>query len=110
MLDSMACAFTTPESMEVAVAQGLRQLFSTSTPLNEMAEKVRNFNTLRQQQGFEPDQPTVMLWLYCTEDEDDVAYGEYCFEQYGAEAGFTTGSETRRRLTASRATSAMRHR
>ncbi len=85
LLARMACAFTTEASMEVAARAGLGQLFVTGGGLAEMAGKVRTYNTLLQQGGHEPNQATVLLWLYCSEDPADIAVGEAYFDQYSVE-------------------------
>ena len=92
LLSRMACAFSTPESRVMAANEGFSQLFVTGEPLDKMADLVREYNTIRHEKGLEPDQATVLLWLYCTEDgPEDVAYGEALFEQYGKEAGLHYG-------------------
>ncbi len=85
LLGRMACAFTTTASMEVAARQGLGQLLVTAGTLDEMITKVRTYNTMLDEGGHEPNQPTILLWLYCTEDPEDIAVGDALFDQYSVE-------------------------
>jgi alkanesulfonate monooxygenase SsuD/methylene tetrahydromethanopterin reductase-like flavin-dependent oxidoreductase (luciferase family) len=91
VLERLACAASTPSSMEIAARQGLGQLFVTGLPMDEISSQVLEYNRLRAEGGHAPAQPQILLWLYCTEDEDDVAYGEQLFGQYGGEAGLHYG-------------------
>ena len=68
-------AFTTRASAEQAAANGLGQLFTAGEPLNVMAERVAQFNSIRAEKGLAPDQPTSMFWMYCAETEEEAAEG-----------------------------------
>ena len=91
LLARMACAFTTTASMEVAAQHGLGQLLVTAGTLDEMVNKVRTYNTLLHEGGHEPNQATILLWLYCTEDPEDIAAGDAYFDQYSVEVAMHYG-------------------
>lgn len=91
LLARMACAFTTRASMEVAARAGLGQLLVTAGALDDMVEKVRTYNTMLAEGGHEANQPTILLWLYCTEDPTEVAAGDAYFDQYSAEVNMHYG-------------------
>jgi len=88
LTDFLMGAATGPESMEVMASRGLKQLFTTGAPVNQMGESVQQFNTIRAQHGFGPVQPTVYMWGYCTPDADEAAEVlETNFVRYTEEAG-----------------------
>ncbi|MBS1894907.1 MAG: LLM class flavin-dependent oxidoreductase [Actinobacteria bacterium] len=97
LLDHAACAFTTPESMEMAAREGFKQLFVTGAPLAEMSVGVDLYNTIRASKGLEPDQPSVLMWAYCTEDDREAERGNEYFVRNGLEVathyGFTRPGE-----------------
>src|SRR5690606_23300939 len=66
-------------------------LFVTGLPMDQISQQVLRYNTVRAEAGFGPSQPQVLLWLYCAETEDEVAYGEQLYAQYGGEAGLHYG-------------------
>jgi alkanesulfonate monooxygenase SsuD/methylene tetrahydromethanopterin reductase-like flavin-dependent oxidoreductase (luciferase family) len=81
-------AATGPESMEVLASRGLKQIFTTGAPVNQMGESVQQFNTIRARLGLTPVQPIVYMWGYCTMDEseaDEVV--DTNFKRYTEEAG-----------------------
>ena len=77
--------------MEVAAQHGLGQLLVTAGTLDEMVNKVRTYNTLLHEGGHEPNQPTILLWLYCSEDPEDIAAGDAFFDQYSVEVAMHYG-------------------
>lgn len=84
LFDTMKGAFNTPSSMQVAAELGLGQMFVTATSLDTMAKGVGKFNAIRRQHGLPPNQPTVMMYLHCSHDQDEVARAR----TYAAEQGW----------------------
>ncbi|MGD9632870.1 MAG: LLM class flavin-dependent oxidoreductase [Pirellulales bacterium] len=97
MLDHTACAFTTPESMELAANEGFSQFFVTGAPLEEMSVAVDQYNAIRARRGLDADQPRVLMWMYCSNDERQIDRAGEWFAVHGAEAsshyGFTRPGE-----------------
>ena len=86
LLTTAACAFSTPESMQMAAEQGFSQLFVTGAPLDQISQSVDLYNATRAANGIGPDQPTVLLWMYCSTDESALERANTWFVQYGQEA------------------------
>lgn len=92
VLKNMSAAASTPESMAICAEAGLGQLFVTGASMADMSAKVRTYNTIRHQRGYEPDQPKVLLWMYCTEEGDgEVSRAEQAYTAYGREAALHYG-------------------
>jgi len=80
LMDNISAAFTTPESMEIAADQGFSQLFVTGASPEEMGKSVARFNGIRARKGLEPDQATVMLYMYCGTEREVEASQKYHLE------------------------------
>jgi alkanesulfonate monooxygenase SsuD/methylene tetrahydromethanopterin reductase-like flavin-dependent oxidoreductase (luciferase family) len=85
IVEHAACAFSTTSSMEMAAREGFRQLLVTGAPLEEMSKGVDEYNAVRAGMGLEPDQPRVLMWMYCTTDQRDIERGQAWFAQNGRE-------------------------
>lgn len=82
---NIKAAFTTKASAQMAAENGLGQMFVSGAEVDEMTAQVRQFNTIRAELGMEPDQPTMLLWMYCAETEEEAEEGWKYFEaQQGA--------------------------
>ena len=68
-------AFNTEVSARLAAENGLGQMFVAGDDVVEMTGKVRRFNTIRKELGLPPDQPTTLLWMYCTETAEEAEEG-----------------------------------
>ena len=78
-------AFTTKASAQLAAENGLGQMFVSGDNLDEMTDQVRGFNTIRNELGLPPDQPTTLLWMYCAETAAEAEEGwEYFYNQLRA--------------------------
>jgi len=78
-------AFTTKTSAKLAAENGLGQMFVSGDNLDEMTDQVRGFNTIRNELGLPPDQPTTLLWMYCAETAAEAEEGwEYFYNQLRA--------------------------
>jgi alkanesulfonate monooxygenase SsuD/methylene tetrahydromethanopterin reductase-like flavin-dependent oxidoreductase (luciferase family) len=93
LMQGALCASTSPESMQIAAARGLGQLFVTGAPLPELRRQVTEFNTIRAERGLEAQQPTVYMWAHCVETEAEAEDAMRYFRRYQLEAadhyGFT---------------------
>ena len=68
-------AFTTEASAKMAAENGLGQMFVAGDDVEEMTDKVRRFNKIRNELGLPPDQPTTLLWMYCAESTEEAEEG-----------------------------------
>ena len=68
-------AFTTEASARMAAENGLGQMFVAGDDVDEMTAKVRRFNSIRNELGLPPDQPTTLLWMYCAETAKEAEEG-----------------------------------
>jgi len=79
---NIKAAFTTEKSARLAAENGLGQMFVADENADGMTQKVRQFNTIRQELGLPPDQPTTLLWMYCAETSSEAEEGwEYFHNQ-----------------------------
>jgi alkanesulfonate monooxygenase SsuD/methylene tetrahydromethanopterin reductase-like flavin-dependent oxidoreductase (luciferase family) len=76
-------AFNTPASMEMAADLGLGQLFVAAETIDNMRTQVAKFNAIRATKGLEPNQPTVMLYLHCSNDPEELERGRGYVRQQG---------------------------
>jgi alkanesulfonate monooxygenase SsuD/methylene tetrahydromethanopterin reductase-like flavin-dependent oxidoreductase (luciferase family) len=72
LLDRMYCAWGSPETVPMAAKAGLAPLFIPQKSWEEIAAEVVQFNAVRAEQGWAPQQPTVVCWVYCAESDDEA--------------------------------------
>ncbi|MEA3213885.1 MAG: hypothetical protein QOJ19_41 [Acidimicrobiia bacterium] len=72
LTDRMYCAWGSPETIPIAANAGLGPLFVPQKSWEEIGEEVVAFNDIRAQQGWEPQEPIVVCWVYCTPDADEA--------------------------------------
>jgi len=75
LTNNIKVAFTTKASGRMAAENGLGQMFTSGNDLGAMTAQVRQFNEIRSELGLPPDQPTTLLWMYCTETEAEAEEG-----------------------------------
>jgi alkanesulfonate monooxygenase SsuD/methylene tetrahydromethanopterin reductase-like flavin-dependent oxidoreductase (luciferase family) len=83
VLDSMLCAWASPATLEIAANAGLGMLFVNAKPWEEYQKDVVQFNALREQRGWEPTRPTVVVFVSCatTEEKAWEAMRLHAYEQ-----------------------------
>jgi alkanesulfonate monooxygenase SsuD/methylene tetrahydromethanopterin reductase-like flavin-dependent oxidoreductase (luciferase family) len=86
LLDDLRGSFTTRTSVEAAAPTGVGQMFVAGEPLDEMARHFAKFNEGRVGAGYEPDQPTVVLFTRCVARERDAEDLYQYFNQYMADS------------------------
>jgi alkanesulfonate monooxygenase SsuD/methylene tetrahydromethanopterin reductase-like flavin-dependent oxidoreductase (luciferase family) len=69
-------AFSTPSSAQMAAEHGLGMIFVSDDDVDAMRAKVSGFNQIRAGLGFEPAQPTTLLYMYCAETEELAKEGK----------------------------------
>ncbi|MCR1781305.1 LLM class flavin-dependent oxidoreductase [Nocardioides carbamazepini] len=75
LMETAKAAFNTPASMDMAADLGLGQLFVAAEGEDQMISQVAKFNAIRAQKGLAPNQPTTMLYLHCSTDEEELEKG-----------------------------------
>jgi alkanesulfonate monooxygenase SsuD/methylene tetrahydromethanopterin reductase-like flavin-dependent oxidoreductase (luciferase family) len=73
-------AFNTEKSARLAAENGLGQMFVSGDDLDAMTEQVGRFNAIRAELGLPPDQPTLLLWMYCAETSSAAEEGWTFFQ------------------------------
>ncbi|MDE0720552.1 MAG: LLM class flavin-dependent oxidoreductase [Dehalococcoidia bacterium] len=79
-------AFSTEASAKLAAENGLGQMFVAGDDVDEMVAKVQRFNRIRKDLGLPPDQPTTLLWMYCSETAEEAEEGWEYFKNQGIAA------------------------
>jgi alkanesulfonate monooxygenase SsuD/methylene tetrahydromethanopterin reductase-like flavin-dependent oxidoreductase (luciferase family) len=69
LVDRMYCSWGSPQTLPIAANAGLGMLFIPMKPWEAYAKDMRDFNAIREANGWEPMQPIVVCWTYCSEDE-----------------------------------------
>ena len=72
LVDRMYCAWGSPETIPIAANAGLGPLFIPQKSWEEIGEEVVAFNDIRAQRGWEPQEPVVVCWVYCSADPDEA--------------------------------------
>jgi len=72
LLDRMYCAWGSPETVPLAANAGLAPLFIPQKSWEEIAAEVVLFNSVRADNGWEPQQPTIVCWVYCAETDEQA--------------------------------------
>jgi alkanesulfonate monooxygenase SsuD/methylene tetrahydromethanopterin reductase-like flavin-dependent oxidoreductase (luciferase family) len=80
-------AFGSPSSLPVVANLDLQMLFVAGQTPAEIGANVEQFNAIRQARGLEPNEPRVVLWMYCGENEQEVQQGVDWAVAFNREAG-----------------------
>jgi len=67
----------------MAADLGLGQLFVAAETIDQMRLQVAKFNAIRETKGLGPNQPTVMLYLHCSNDPEELEKGRAYVRQQG---------------------------
>jgi alkanesulfonate monooxygenase SsuD/methylene tetrahydromethanopterin reductase-like flavin-dependent oxidoreductase (luciferase family) len=68
LVDRMYCSWGSPQTLPIAANAGLGMLFIPMKPWEAYAKDLRDFNAIREANGWEPMQPIVVCWTYCSPD------------------------------------------
>jgi alkanesulfonate monooxygenase SsuD/methylene tetrahydromethanopterin reductase-like flavin-dependent oxidoreductase (luciferase family) len=80
-------AFGSPSSLPVVANLDLQMLFVAGQTPAEIGANVEQFNAIRESRGLEPNEPRVVLWMYCGENEQEVEEGVDWAVAFNREAG-----------------------
>ncbi|MET0241064.1 MAG: LLM class flavin-dependent oxidoreductase [Sphingobium sp.] len=67
---------STPDSLEILSRRGMVPLFVGNKPIDAAGEEVRKVNTFRAEEGLAPCQPKNVMFMYCTNNPDEIAQSE----------------------------------
>jgi alkanesulfonate monooxygenase SsuD/methylene tetrahydromethanopterin reductase-like flavin-dependent oxidoreductase (luciferase family) len=80
-------AFGSPSSLPIVANLDLQMLFVAGQTPDQIGENVTQFNAIRKERGLEPNQPRVVMWMYCGETEEEVEDGVTWAVDFNREAG-----------------------
>lgn len=80
-------AFGSPSSLPVVAHLDLQMLFVAGQTPAEIGANVEQFNAIRESRGLAPNEPRVVLWMYCGENEKEVEEGVDWAVAFNREAG-----------------------
>lgn len=83
LFENIKAAFNTPASMDQAAELGLGQFFVAQESLELMSSQVAKFNAIRATKNLAPNQPSVMLYMTCSNDPEEIEKGKRYATQQG---------------------------
>lgn len=84
LLSQLYCAWGSPTSMPIAANAGLRPLFVPARSWEDYQGELGEFNRIRVDNGWEPERPTLVCWIYCAETyEEAFADAKVHLPEYG---------------------------
>lgn len=88
LLDNLYIAWGSPSSMPVAAREGCKPLFIPQRLWEDHLQELGEYNRLRvDDHGWQPERPTVVCWVYCTEDSAQAeAEARIYLPEYGDSA------------------------
>ena len=81
----------TRESLEILSRRGMVPLFVGNKPIEEAGREVQLVNTFRQQEGWAPCQPKVVVFMYCTDKPGDAARADEWIDQANVDVNLHYG-------------------
>lgn len=72
LYDRIHSSSSTAESLEILSRRGMVPLFVGNKPITDAGEEVKLVNTFRAEEGLPPCQPKNVMFMYCTESQDDI--------------------------------------
>ena len=72
LAERMYCAWGSPETIPIAANAGLGPLFIPQKSWAEIGEEVVAFNDIRAEQGWAPQPPIVVCWVYCSPNGEEA--------------------------------------
>ena len=71
LLDNLKVAWVSPGTLKIAADAGLGMLFTNQKSWKDYRVDLRDFNAIRDQHGWAPQQPTVVVNVVCTPSQDE---------------------------------------
>src|SRR3989441_5269415 len=95
LVDRMYCSWGSPQTLPIAANAGLGMLFIPMKPWEAYAQDMADFNAIREANGWEPIQPIVVCWVYCSDDAVDARASAWTYmgnywDSAGRHYGFAT--------------------
>jgi alkanesulfonate monooxygenase SsuD/methylene tetrahydromethanopterin reductase-like flavin-dependent oxidoreductase (luciferase family) len=83
LVEDMYVAWGSPQSMPVAAHENMKPLFIPQRGWDEHRKELAEYNRIRvEEQGWQPERPTAVCWVYCAETDAEAEEGA---RQYMAE-------------------------
>ncbi|WP_033291778.1 LLM class flavin-dependent oxidoreductase [Amycolatopsis jejuensis] len=86
LLESMHCAWGTPQTAPIAAKAGLKPLIIPQKSFEEYGPELEAFNKTRAEAGHQPAAPALVTWFYCAETEDEAREGAVRYMREYAES------------------------
>jgi alkanesulfonate monooxygenase SsuD/methylene tetrahydromethanopterin reductase-like flavin-dependent oxidoreductase (luciferase family) len=77
VLDRLHCAWGSPSTIPIAASAGLRPLFIPQKDWASYAGELAEYDRIRSDQGFDPAAPTIVVWVYCADTEEEAREGAH---------------------------------
>lgn len=81
----------TRESLEILSRRGMVPLFVGNKPIEEAGREVQLVNTFRQQEGWPPCQPKVVVFMYCTSKPGEAGKADEWIDQANVDVNLHYG-------------------
>ena len=79
LTDRMYCSWGSPQTLPIAANAGLGMLFIPMKAWEAYEQDMKDFNMIREANGWEPMQPIVVCWVYCAEDSVEAQAGAWTY-------------------------------
>jgi len=68
LVDRMFCSWGSPQTLPIAANAGLGMLIIPMKPWEAYRQDLQDYNAIREANGWDPMQPIMVCWVYCSED------------------------------------------
>jgi alkanesulfonate monooxygenase SsuD/methylene tetrahydromethanopterin reductase-like flavin-dependent oxidoreductase (luciferase family) len=68
LVDRMYCSWGSPQTLPIAANAGLGMLIIPMKPWEAYRQDLRDYNDIREANGWEPMAPIMVCWIYCSAD------------------------------------------
>lgn len=72
LINRMYCSWGSPQTLPIAANAGLGMLVIPMKPFEAYEQDFKDYNAIREANGWEPLQPIIVCWVYCGEDADEA--------------------------------------
>jgi alkanesulfonate monooxygenase SsuD/methylene tetrahydromethanopterin reductase-like flavin-dependent oxidoreductase (luciferase family) len=68
LTDRLYCSWGSPQTLPIAANAGLGMLIIPMKPWEAYTKDLRDYDAIREANGWDPLQPIIVCWIYCAED------------------------------------------
>ena len=88
LVDRMYCSWGSPQTLPIAANAGLGMLIIPMKAWAAYGQDLRDYNEIREANGWEPMAPIMVCWIYCSEDRVEAQATAWTYMgQYWDSAG-----------------------